>query len=130
GATYTWGVTNGTITAGTGTNSVTVQAGATGTMSLNVTVTTSAGCSDTKSANVNVTPSFAVTSVVANNGSTNGGNTVAINGVGFVTGATVTMGGTAATNVVFVNSGQLTAKAPAHGVGAVKVMVTNPSTAS
>jgi hypothetical protein len=56
GATYNWGITNGTITGGTGTNSITYTAGAPGTLTLQVTVTTAASCSDTKSRNVTVNP--------------------------------------------------------------------------
>ena len=133
GATYNWSITNGTITAGTGTNSITFTAGAVGTLTLNVTVTTSAGCSDAKSANVNVTataPGLSVTSVTPPSGKTTGGKSVTIHGTGFVSGATVTFGGSAATNVVFVNSTTLTATTPAHAGGAVNVTVTNPNNAS
>ena len=41
-----------------------------------------------------------VTSVSPNNGTTAGGTSVTITGTNFATGATVTFGGTAATNVV------------------------------
>ena len=54
GATYSWSITNGTITGGTGTPNITYTAGAAGTLILQVTVTTAAGCSDTKSANVTI----------------------------------------------------------------------------
>ncbi len=102
GATYVWGITNGTITAGAGTASITFTAGAsTGTLTLNVTVTTSAGCSDAKSANVNVIlPTVTVTSVSPNFGTATGGTNVTINGTNFASGAAVTFGGTAATSVV------------------------------
>jgi len=49
-------------------------------------------------------------------------------GTNFVTGATVTLGGTAATNVVVVSATQITATTAAHGAGAVNVVVTNPHT--
>ncbi len=126
GATYVWGITGGTITAGTGTNSITYTAGGVGTLTLSVTVTTSAGCSDAKSANVNVIiPPVTVTSVSPAGGSTAGGSAVTINGTGFLTGANVTFGGAAATNVVVVSSIKITAKTPAHALGAVNVTVTN-----
>jgi hypothetical protein len=130
GATYNWSITNGTITAGTGTNSITFTAGSAGPLTLNVTVTTSAGCSDTKSANVTVISAVTVTSVVPPAGSTFGGQPVTVNGTGFVTGAAVTFGGSAATNIVVVNSTKITAKTPAHAGGAVNVTVTNPDTGS
>jgi hypothetical protein len=131
GATYNWSITNGTITAGTGTNSITFTAGVNGTpLTLNVTVTTAASCSDTKSANVTVISAVTVTSIVPANGSSFGGQPVTINGTGFLAGATVTIGGNAATNVVVVNSTKITAKTPAHAGGTVNVTVTNTDTGS
>jgi hypothetical protein len=128
GATYAWSITNGTITAGTGTASITFTAGAAGSMTLGVTVTTTATCAATGSASPTVTaapPSVTVTSVIPPNGPFFGGKPVTVNGTGFNAGATVTFGGTAATNVVVVNSTQITAKTPAHAPGAVNVTVTN-----
>jgi IPT/TIG domain/Carboxypeptidase regulatory-like domain/PKD-like domain len=131
GATYNWSITNGTITAGTGTNSITFTAGVNGTpLTLNVTVTNSNTCSDTKSANVTVISAVTVTSIVPAAGSTFGGQPVTINGTGFLAGATVSIGGSAATNVVVVNSTKITAKTPAHAGGAVNVTVTNTDTGS
>ncbi len=129
GATYTWGITNGTITGGAGTANITFTAGAVGTVGLSVTVTTGAGCSDAQTANVTVGPAtVSVTLVSPANGSSLGGTNVTISGSGFNAGATVTFGGSAATNVVVVNSGQITAKTPAHAAGAVNVTVTNTDT--
>jgi hypothetical protein len=126
GATYAWGIAGGTITAGTGTNSITYTAGAVGTLTLNVTVTTSAGCSDAKSANVNVIiPPVTVTSISPTGGSIAGSTSVTINGTGFLSGASVTFGGAAATNIVIVSPLKITAKTPPHALGAVNVTVTN-----
>jgi hypothetical protein len=133
GATYAWSITGGSITGGSGTNSITFTAGAPGMLTLNVTVTTAAGCSDAKSANVTVTaapPSISVTNVNPAHGTTHGGTPVAITGTGFQSGATVTIGGTAATNVVVVSATSITAKTPAHASGSVNVTVTNPDTSS
>jgi hypothetical protein len=130
GASFVWGITNGTITGGAGTNSITFTAGAVGTLTLNVTVTTSVGCAIPGSANVTVVPAVTVTSVSPTGGTVTGGNTVTINGTGFLSGATVTFGGTAATSVVVVSSIKITAKSPAHVAGAVNVTVTNTNTAS
>jgi hypothetical protein len=132
GATYAWIVTGGTLTSGNNTPSITFAAGATpGTLTINVTVTTAAGCSDAKSANVTrVLPVVTVTSIVPNFGTVTGGTNVAINGTGFVSGATVTLGGTAATNVVVVSGIKITAKTPAHASGAVNVTVTNTDTSN
>ena len=68
-----------------------------------------------------------VSSVSPNSGSTAGGTAVTITGTNFVAGATVTFGGTAATNVAVVNSTTITATTPAGSAGAVTVTVTNPS---
>jgi beta-lactamase superfamily II metal-dependent hydrolase len=128
GATYNWSITNGTITAGTGTANITFTAGAVGTLTLNVTVTTSSNCSDAKSANVNVTAApipVTITSVVPPAGKTTGGKAVTVNGTGFLSGATLTFGGSAATSVVVVNSTKITALTPAHAGGPVNVTVTN-----
>src|SRR5882724_1255670 len=69
-----------------------------------------------------------VSSVSPSSGTTAGGTAVTITGTGFVSGATVTLGGTAATNVVVVSASQMTATTPAHAAGAVNVVVTNPDT--
>jgi hypothetical protein len=131
GATYSWTPTNAVITAGAGTPSITFTAGAVGTMSLQVTVTTAAGCSDTKSVNINVVvPAVTVTSVSPTGGTIAGGSAVTINGTGFNAGATVTFGGSAATNVVVVSSIKITARTPAHAAGSVNVVVTNTDTSN
>jgi hypothetical protein len=71
-----------------------------------------------------------VTSVSPNSGTTAGGTAVTITGTNFAAGATVTFGGAAATNVVVVNSTQITATTPAGAAGAVTVTVTNPGVPS
>ncbi|MEO8380264.1 MAG: kelch repeat-containing protein [Acidobacteriota bacterium] len=125
GATYNWGITNGTITAGTGTAGITFTAGVVGTLTLNVTVTTGAGCTDSESANADVGyPPVIITSVTPPNGTSLGGTPVTIAGSGFDSGATVTFGSAAATNVV-VSATQITATTPAHAAGAANVTVTN-----
>jgi len=71
-----------------------------------------------------------VTSVTPNSGPTGGGTTVTISGVNFVSGATVTFGGTPATGVSVSSSTSMTAVTPAHGAGSVTVTVTNPDSQS
>jgi hypothetical protein len=130
GATYLWTITGGTINSGAGTRSINFTAGAVGTLTLNATVT-HAGCSDTKSANVTVTaapPTVTVTAVSPNHGPWLGGAPITVTGTGFQSGATLTIGGTAATSVVVVNATTITAKTPAHAPGTVDVTVTNPDT--
>ena len=65
-----------------------------------------------------------VSSVSPNNGPMAGGTAVTITGTNFAAGATVTFGGTAATNVVVVSSTTITATTPAGTAGAVTVTVT------
>src|SRR6202142_3523065 len=75
-------------------------------------------------------PAPTVISITPNSGTTNGGTAVTIAGTGFLTGATVKMGGTSATVLAVVNSALITATAPAHTAGAVDVVVTNTDTKS
>ena len=65
-----------------------------------------------------------VSSVSPNSGTTAGGTAVTITGTNFATGATVTFGTAAATNVAVVNSTTVTATTPAGSAGAVTVTVT------
>ena len=71
-------------------------------------------------------PAPTVSSVSPTSGPAVGGTGVTITGANFVSGATVTFGGTAATSVVVTNSTTITATTPAHAAGAVTVVVTNP----
>ena len=70
-------------------------------------------------------PAPTVTSISPTTGTTAGGTSVTITGTGFLAGATVSFGGTAATNVNVVGSTSITATTPAHATGAVNVVVTN-----
>src|SRR6185312_13814542 len=72
-----------------------------------------------------VNPAPTVTSISPNNGSAAGGTALTITGTGFLSGATVTIGGTAATGVNVVSSTSITAIAPAHAAGATNVVVAN-----
>jgi hypothetical protein len=70
-----------------------------------------------------------VTAVGPTSGPTTGGTAVTITGTNFANGATVTFdtggGAAAGTGVVVVNSTKITAVAPAHATGKVRVTVTN-----
>ena len=70
-------------------------------------------------------PGPSIASVSPASGSISGGTAVVIRGVDFASGATVSFGGTAATNVIVVNSKLMTARVPAHAAGSVNVVVTN-----
>ncbi len=66
-----------------------------------------------------------VSSVEPNSGPTAGGTSVTIKGSGFVTGATVTVGGVEATEVFVVPETEITAKTPAAPAGTDEVVVSD-----
>jgi hypothetical protein len=74
---------------------------------------------------VSGTPAPALTSITPNSGPTGGGTAITIKGTGFQTGATVRLGGTAATNVVVGSSTSITATVAPHAAGSVNVVVAN-----
>ena len=74
------------------------------------------------------TAAATVSGVCPNSGAIGGGTSVTSTGTNVASGATVTFGGTAATNVAVASSTSITARTPAHAAGAVNVTVTNPGT--
>ncbi len=74
----------------------------------------------------NVPLSPVVTSISPTSGTELGGMPVTITGSNFQSGATLTFGDMAATNVAVGLLGIITAKTPAHPLGIVDVIVTNP----
>jgi len=70
-------------------------------------------------------PAPTVSSIVPSSGPPSGGTAVTITGTGFQSGATVSLGGTVATNVIVTSSTTITATTPAHAAGAVNVAVKN-----
>ncbi len=73
-------------------------------------------------------PAPTVTSISPTSGPTAGSTGVNITGTGFVIGATVTIGGNAATGVTWNSATSITAITPAGTAGAKDVVVTNPDT--
>lgn len=71
-----------------------------------------------------------VTTVTPNHGPAAGGTAATVAGSNFHSGATVTFGGAAASNVTVVNVNQITCTTPAHFAAAVDVTVTNPGNES
>jgi hypothetical protein len=123
GATVTFGgatATNVVVVSGTQITATT-PAGSAGAVTVTVTNPGAAGGSLANGFTYVVTPT--VTSVSPNNGPIAGGTAVTITGTNFAAGATVTFGGTTATNVVVVSGTQITATTPAHAAGAVTVAV-------
>jgi hypothetical protein len=75
-------------------------------------------------------PAPTVTGIGPSSGTVSGGTLVSITGTGFLSGATVKFGGTAATGVSVASSTSITATTPAHAAGAVDVVVTNTDSQS
>ena len=123
GATVTFGATAATnvVVVNSTTITATTPAGSAGAVTVTVTVSGQSG-SLANGFTYALPPT--VTSVSPNAGSTAGGTAVTITGTNFAAGATVTFGGTAATNVVVVNSTTITATTPVGSAGAVTVTVT------
>ena len=72
-------------------------------------------------------PAPTVTSVMGENPQTTaGGKSITINGTDFVATPTVTVDGTPATGVTWINAMQLTATAPTKAAGSYNVVATNP----
>jgi hypothetical protein len=71
-----------------------------------------------------------ISSVSPASGPTTGGSVLTVIGTGFVNGATVRVGSTAAASVTFVSATEVRATTPAGSAGAVAVQLTNPDTQS
>ncbi len=125
GATVTVGGTAATVTALTGTT-ITAVTPAHAAGAASVVVTNPGGLSATAPSSFTYQPPApTVTSLTPLTGPTTGGTPVTLSGTGFLAGATVTVGGTAAT-VTALTSTTITAVTPAHAAGAASVVVTNP----
>lgn len=73
-----------------------------------------------------VAPAPTIATITPASGTTAGGTSVTIAGSGFLSGAAVTIGGAAATNVTYVSAAELRATTPAGAAGGATVVVTNP----
>ena len=95
--------------------------------SADVVVTNPDGKSDTLVGGFTyIEPPPILTHVDPNNADVTGGATVKIIGEHFQDGATVTIGGNAASNVIFVSATELTVEVPSGVAGSGDVIVTNP----
>jgi len=131
GATVTFGsaaATNVVVVNSTTITATTPAAGSVGAVT--VTVTNSNGVNGSLASAFIYTAQPTVSGVSPNSGTTAGGTSVTITGTNFATGATVTFGSAAATNVVVVNATTITATTPGGSAGAVTVTVTNPGSQS
>lgn len=72
----------------------------------------------------------ALSSLSPSTGPTAGGTAIALRGGNFAAGATVAIGGSAATNVTVTSSGTISATTAAHAAGPADVVVRNPDATS
>jgi hypothetical protein len=123
GATVTFGgaLATNVVVVSSSQITATTPAGSGGAVTVTVTVS---GQSGSLTNGFTYTGAPTVTSVSPNGGPTSGGTAVTITGTNFATGATVTFGGAAATNVVVTNSTTITATTPPQNAGTVGVTVT------
>ncbi|MGC2182388.1 MAG: IPT/TIG domain-containing protein, partial [Terriglobales bacterium] len=128
GATVSLGGTAATGVTVVNSTTITATTAAHAVGRVNVVVTNSDGQAGTLTSGytyVVINPAPTVTSISPTSGTTSGGTAVNISGTGFLSGATVSVGGTTATGVTVVNSTTITATTAAHAAGAVSVVVTN-----
>src|SRR5437868_6045842 len=128
GATVTLGGTAATGVTVVSSTSMTATTAAHAAGTVNVVVTNTDAQSGTLTNGYTYTgtnPAPTVSAITPNSGSTGGGTRVTITGTGFLAGATVSLGGTAATGVTVVNSTSITATTAAHAASTVNVVVTN-----
>ena len=125
GATVRLGGTAATGVTVVSSTSITATTAAKAAGTVDVVVTNSDTQSGTLTQGFTYVASPTVSAISPSSGSANGGTAVSITGTGFQAGATVSLGGTAATNVTVVSSTSITATTGAHAAGAVNVVVTN-----
>ena len=128
GATVKFGGTSATSVVVVSATQITCNTPAHAAGQVDVVVTNTDGQLGTLPNGFSYQPPPSVTSISPANGPTSGGTNVTISGSSFVSGATVSIGGVAATGVSVVSGVQITATTPAHSAGAVAVVVTNPDT--
>ena len=125
GAGVTFGGTAATGVNVTNSTTLTAATPAHAAGAVNVTITNPDTQSGTLTNGYTYNSGPLVTQIAPSVGPLAGGTAVTITGTNFVSGATVSIGGTAATGVTFVNSTTLTAVTPAHASTSANVVVTN-----
>ncbi|WP_205746406.1 IPT/TIG domain-containing protein [Dyella amyloliquefaciens] len=123
GATVTVGSTPATGVTVNSSNSISAVVPAHAAGAVDVVVTTSGGSAKIVNAYTYL-PAPTVTGLSVTSGGTGGATSVTITGTNFVSGATVTFGGTSATGVTVNNSNSISAVVPAHAAGVVDLVVT------
>ncbi|MGB6834128.1 MAG: IPT/TIG domain-containing protein [Candidatus Acidiferrum sp.] len=123
GATVTFGSAAATSVVVVSSTSITATTPARSAGAVTVTVTNPGALSGSLTSGFTYAVVPTVSSISPNNGPVAGGTAVTITGTNFAAGATVTIGGTAATSVVVATATQITATTPAHAAGAATVTV-------
>ena len=124
GAKVTFGGSAGTSVTVNSASSITVTTPAHAAGAVSVVVTNPNGQSATSTFTY-AAPAPTIRSVSPTSGTRSGGTTVTISGTGFLSGASVTFGGTAAT-VRSLSATSISVRTPSHATGTVSVVVTNP----
>ncbi|MHC4601361.1 MAG: IPT/TIG domain-containing protein, partial [Planctomycetota bacterium] len=130
GATVTIGGTSATNVAFVNVTTITCDTPSGSAGAADVVVTNPDTQNDTLAGGFTYIPPPTVSSINPTSGTTGGGTPVTVSGTDFQSGATVTIGGTSASSVVFVNTTTITCNTPAGSAGAADVVVTNPDTQS
>ena len=130
GATVTIGGVSATGVIWVSATSITVIAPAGASGAQNVVVTNPSTLSGTAAGAFTYAVGPTVGSVAPSSGTDAGGVVVTITGTGFVSGATVTVGGVSATAVTWVSATSMTVTTPAGTAGAQTILVINPNTVS
>ncbi len=125
GATVSFGGTAATNVTVVSSTSITATTPAHAAGAVNVVVSDTGGSVTLTNGFTYASPVPTLSSVSPASGSSSGGTAVTLTGTNFVAGATVSFGGTAATNVTVVSSTSITATTPAHAAGAVNVVVSD-----
>lgn len=95
---------------------------------VNVTVTNSGGQNGTGSSLFTYRNPPTVTSVTPSSGFASGGTAVTVTGTGFISGASVSFGGSLCADVVVIDANNITCTTAAHTGGVVNVSVINTDT--
>jgi hypothetical protein len=130
GATVSFGGSAATGVTYVSSTSITATTPSHAAGTVNVAVTNPDSQSGALSNGFSYDPPPSIVTVTPSSGLTSGGTSVVITGSNFVSGATVSFGGSPATSVSFVSSTSLTATTPSHAAGTVNVAVTNPDSQS
>ena len=126
GATVLFGAVAGTNVVVVSSTTITVDSPAQAEGLVDITVTNPNGETRTLS-DVFLYIAGHITRVSNPRGSVIGGTSLSIFGTNFLAGSTITIGGTAATSVVFVDETLYRCVTPAHVAGLVDIVITEPS---